>query len=186
MNANLNLIAKMNTHRAASISEELEKTFKGLSFNWTLFVFSLIVLMVVTAIITFLVYKPLKKMVKERQKFIQENIDASIKAKDEALKIQEERDLKIIEATNQAKTIIENARAESERIVNTGAEAAKKKVEMMLEQAEVLISKRRDQFNKEQKRIVMENAVEIAKKIIGREIKDNDNIKLINEVLDKS
>ncbi|WP_277870058.1 F0F1 ATP synthase subunit B family protein [Metamycoplasma auris] len=180
------MVVKLNAHRGTNIDEELSKTFSGLSFNWTLFVFSLIVLMVVTAIITFLVYKPLKKMVKERQKFIQENIDASIKAKDEALKIQEERDLKIIEATNQAKTIIENARAESERIVNTGAESAKKKVEMMLEQAEILISKRRSQFDKEQKKIVMENAVEIAKKIIGREIKDSDNIKLINEVIDKT
>ncbi|WP_427867551.1 hypothetical protein [Mycoplasmopsis arginini] len=170
---------------SGSVSEELEKTFSGLTFNWPLFVFSLIVLMLVTVIITFLVYKPVKKMVKRRQELIQENIDASIKAKDEALKVQEEHDKKIIEATNQAKTIINNAKAESERIVNSGSAAAKKKAEMMLEQAEILINKKRAQFNVEQKKIIMENAVEIAKKIIGREIKDSDNIKMINEVIEK-
>lgn len=46
---------------SGSVSEELEKTFSGLTFNWPLFVFSLIVLMLVTIIITFLVYKPIKK-----------------------------------------------------------------------------------------------------------------------------
>ncbi|MGX9339489.1 F0F1 ATP synthase subunit B family protein [Mycoplasma sp. 332] len=167
------------------VSEELEKTFSGLTFNWPLFVFSLIVLMLITIIITFLVYKPIKKMVKKRQELIQSNIDASIKAKDEALKIQEEHDLKIIEATNQARTIINNAKAESERIVNSGSAIAKKKAEMMLEQAEILINKKRVEFSKEQKKIIMENAVEIAKKIIGREIKDADNVKMINEVIKK-
>lgn len=56
---------------SGSVSEELEKTFSGLTFNWPLFVFSLIVLMLVTIIITFLVYKPIKKMVKRRQELIQ-------------------------------------------------------------------------------------------------------------------
>lgn len=170
---------------SGSVSEELEKTFSGLTFNWPLFVFSLIVLMLVTVIITFLVYKPVKKMVKKRQELIQENIDASIKAKDDALKVQEEHDKTIIEATNQARTIINNAKAESERIVNSGSATAKKKAEMMLEQAEILINKKRAEFNIEQKKIIMENAVEIAKKIISREIKDSDNIKMINEVIDK-
>ncbi|PYF43092.1 ATP synthase F0 subunit B [Metamycoplasma alkalescens] len=168
-----------------SISEELNNTFSQLKFNWPIFVFSLIVLMLVTAIITFLVYKPLKKMVKSRQKLIQDNIDASIKAKDEVLKVQEERDRMIIEATNQARVIINNAKAESERIVNSGSASAKKKAELMLEQAEILISKKRAEFENEQKQIIMENAIEVAKKIIGREIKDSDNIKMINEVINK-
>ncbi|WP_045434017.1 ATP synthase F0 subunit B [Metamycoplasma canadense] len=178
-------ILTKSSEGTGSVSEELEKTFSGLGFSWPLFIFSLIVLMLVTVIITFLVYKPVKKMVQKRQELIQENIDASIKAKDEALKIQEEHDKKIIEANNQARTIINNAKAESERIVNSGSAIAKKKAEMMLEQAEILINKKRAEFNKEQKKIIIESAVEIAQKIIGREIQDSDNIKMIQEVIKK-
>ncbi|MBN4089251.1 ATP synthase F0 subunit B [Mycoplasma enhydrae] len=171
--------------KSGSVSDEIQKTFSGLSFNWPLFVFSLIVLMLVTVIITFLVYKPIKKMIKKRQQLIQENIDASIKAKDDALRVQEEHDKKIIEATNQATMIINNAKVESERIINSGSALAKKKTEIMLDQAEVLINKKHEEFSKQQKKIIMDNAVELAKKIIGREIKDADNIKMIKEVLDK-
>ncbi|AZZ65619.1 hypothetical protein DMC14_002375 [Metamycoplasma phocicerebrale] len=177
-----NIVSKMSSGNG-TISEELQNTFSGLSFNWPLFVFSLIVLMLITVIITFLVYKPIKRMVKQRQDLIQGNIDASIKAKDDALKAQEEHYKKIIEATNQAATIINNAKVESERIVNSGSAMAKKKAEMMLSQTEVLINKKRAEFSKEQKKIIMENAVELAKKIIGREIKEADNIKMIKEVM---
>ncbi|AWX42688.1 ATP synthase B chain [Metamycoplasma cloacale] len=168
-----------------NISEEISKTFDGLSFNWPYFVFSLLTLGVVVLMITLLVYKPLKKMLKKRKEFIQNNIDESIKAKEDALKIREEIDGKIIQATNHATEILNNARSESEKIVTIGANEANKKAELILEQANVMIAKRNEEFEKEQRKIIMESAVEIAKKILKREIKDKDNLKMIDEVLNK-
>ncbi|TPE58100.1 ATP synthase F0 subunit B [[Mycoplasma] falconis] len=167
----------------AKISEELEKAFAGLTFNWPFFVFSLITLGIITLMITLLVYRPIKKMVKARQNLIQDNIDASIKAKEDALLVRENNDKKILEATNQANTIINNAKSESEKIINSGTGQAKKRAELIMSQAETLLQKKQSEFEKNQKKIIMESAVELAKKIIGREIKDIDNIKMINEVL---
>ncbi len=179
-----NLNQVINASAGSAIEHELNKAFSGLTFNWPYFVASLITLAFLTVIITFLVYKPIKKMVKARQKFIQNNIDDSIKAKEDALKVREENDKKIIEATQQATTIINNARSESERIVNSGQAMAKKKAEMMIEQTQILINKKQAEFEKLQKKIIMENAVELAKKIIAREIKDEDNLKMIEEVME--
>ncbi|TPR54328.1 F0F1 ATP synthase subunit B family protein [Metamycoplasma neophronis] len=185
MIANLEAVVNASSTPDAGkvIEQELNKAFSGLTFNWPYFVVSLITLAFLTIIITFLVYKPIKKMIKNRQEFIQSNIDASIQAKEDALKVREENDKKIIDATTQAATIINNARAESERIVNSGQSMAKKKAEMMLEQAQILINKKQAEFQKTQKKIIMENAVELAKKIIGREIKNEDNIKMIDEAM---
>ncbi|AZG68690.1 F0F1 ATP synthase subunit B family protein [Mycoplasma struthionis] len=168
-----------------TISDELGKAFDGLTFSWPFFVFSLLTLVLLTLIITFLVYKPIKKMLKNRQKFIQDNIDESIKVKEEALKAREENDKKILDAASQAATIINKARVESERIIQSGADAAKKKADMILETATVLTNKKAAEFEKNQKKIIMENAIDIAKKIIGREIKDKDNLKLIKQVLEE-
>lgn len=180
------LLSQLSTSIAAQskdIGGELKKAFSGLTFNWPYFIFSLITLAFITIIITFLVYRPIKKMVKNRKNFIQSNIDASIQAKEEALKVQETNDKKIIDANTQASAIINNARVESERILTAETAAAKKKTEIMIEQAQILINKKQAEFEKTQKNIIMENAVELAKKIIGREIKDKDNIKMINQAL---
>ncbi|AWX69666.1 F0F1 ATP synthase subunit B family protein [[Mycoplasma] anseris] len=166
-----------------NISEKISEQFNGLSFNWPYFVFSLLTLLCLILLITLLVYKPVKKMLKARKEFIQKNIDESISAKQEALKLQENIDKQLLEATNKANDILNNAKVESEKIVVLGNKEASKKAELILEQANILVAKRQEQFSKQQKKIIMENAVEIAKKIIGREIKDKDNIKMINEVL---
>lgn len=179
-----NAIAAAKPSASAKIAEELNKTFNGLTFNWPFFVFSLISLGLVVLIITLLVYKPIKKLIKNRQELIQKNIDTSILAKENALKVQEENDKKIIEANNQAALIINHAKSESERIVNASTIASKKQSELLLDQAQILINKKQSELEQAQKKIIVENAVELAKKIIGREIRNEDNIKLINEVLE--
>ncbi|WP_412031501.1 hypothetical protein [Metamycoplasma buccale] len=176
----------MNQIVLKDISEEINKAFSGLTFNWPYFVFSLLTLGVLTLLVTLLVYKPIKRMVKERQDFIQNNIDESIKAKEEALKAQENIDKQILDASHRANDILNDAKSESERIISHGSEVANKKVELILEQAHILTEKNQKEFEKNQRKIIMENAIEIAKKIIKREIKDADNLKMIKEVIEEN
>ena len=82
----------MNIINNSKISDEITKTFDNLTFNWPYFVLSLLTLTLVVLFVTFLVYKPLKKMLKARQEFIQNNINESIKAKEKALEAQESID----------------------------------------------------------------------------------------------
>ncbi|WP_373440911.1 F0F1 ATP synthase subunit B family protein [Metamycoplasma equirhinis] len=175
----------MNNSINYDVSQELNKAFSGLTFNWPYFVFSLITLGIIVLIITFLVYKPLKKMIKKRQEFIQNNIDDSIKAKEDALKIREENDKKIMDANLQANNIINAAKSESEKIINNGSQQAKKKAEMIINQAQILINKKQEEFNKKQKKLIIESAINISEKILNREIKDSENIKMIKEVLNE-
>ncbi|AXE60577.1 hypothetical protein DA803_00505 [[Mycoplasma] phocae] len=180
-----NLIANYSEVRRADVSEELNKAFSGLSFNWPYFVFSLITLCIIVLIITFLVYKPLKKMVQKRQKFIQNNIDDSIKAKEDALKIREKNDKAIIDADLQANNIISLAKIEGEKIIDNSTIQAKRKAEIIISQADILINKKQSEFEKKQKKLIIESAVALSEKILGREIKNKDNLKMIKDVLDE-
>ena len=174
----------MNIINNSKISDEITKTFDNLTFNWPYFVLSLLTLTLVVLFVTFLVYKPLKKMLKARQEFIQNNINESIKAKEKALEAQESIDLKIHDANIKVSNLILEAKSESEKIINDGMQKAQKQSELLLQQANILVEKKYKDFELEQKKIIIENAVELARKILKRELKDKDNKKLINELME--
>ena len=174
----------MNIINNSKISDEITKTFDNLTFNWPYFVLSLLTLTLVVLFVTFLVYKPLKKMLKARQEFIQNNINESIKAKEKALEAQESIDLKINDANIKVSNLILEAKSESEKIINDGMQKAQKQSELLLQQANILVEKKYKDFELEQKKIIIQNAVELARKILKRELKDKDNKKLINELME--
>ena len=174
----------MNIINNSKISDEITKTFDNLTFNWPYFVLSLLTLTLVVLFVTFLVYKPLKKMLKARQEFIQNNINESIKAKEKALEAQENIDLKINDVNIKVSNLILEAKSESEKIINDGMQKAQKQSELLLQQANILVEKKYKDFELEQKKIIIENAVELARKILKRELKDKDNKKLINELME--
>lgn len=174
----------MNIINNSKISDEITKTFDNLTFNWPYFVLSLLTLTLVVLFVTFLVYKPLKKMLKARQEFIQNNINESIKAKEKALEAQESIDLKINDANIKVSNLILEAKSESEKIINDGMQKAQKQSELLLQQANILVEKKYKDFELEQKKVIIENAVELARKILKRELKDKDNKKLINELME--
>lgn len=167
-----------------TITDKINEIFDGLKVSWPYFVFSLIALGLLTLMITFLVYKPVKKMLKQRQTFIQNNIDESIKAKEKALEAQESIDLKINDANIKVSNLILEAKSESEKIINDGMQKAQKQSELLLQQANILVEKKYKDFELEQKKIIIENAVELARKILKRELKDKDNKKLISELME--
>lgn len=123
-------------------------------------------------------------MLKARQEFIQNNINESIKAKEKALKAQESIDLKINDANIKVSNLILEAKSESEKIINDGMQKAQKQSELLLQQANILVEKKYKDFELEQKKIIIENAVELARKILKRELKDKDNKKLISELME--
>lgn len=123
-------------------------------------------------------------MLKARQEFIQNNINESIKAKEKALEAQESIDLKINDANIKVSSLILEAKSESEKIINDGMQKAQKQSELLLQQANILVEKKYKDFELEQKKIIIENAVELARKILKRELKDKDNKKLINELME--
>ena len=123
-------------------------------------------------------------MLRARQEFIQNNINESIKAKEKALEAQESIDLKINDANIKVSNLILEAKSESEKIINDGMQKAQKQSELLLQQANILVEKKYKDFELEQKKIIIENAVELARKILKRELKDKDNKKLISELME--
>lgn len=65
--------------------DRFKNLFEGLFPSIPLMIATIIAFMIVCGLIFYLVYKPIKKLMKERAAFIQNNIDASIKQKEESI-----------------------------------------------------------------------------------------------------
>ncbi|QJG66999.1 F0F1 ATP synthase subunit B [Mycoplasma phocoenae] len=168
------------------VNEELKNVFTNFAFQLPYFIFTIISFVVTILVLTFLVYKPVKKALKKRQEFIQKNIDDSVQAKTAAIELQNEANESLIETYRKADMIIHDAKIDGEKIVDVLTKDAKAKAEHMIQQTNISINKGWRDFEKEEKRIITENAIEIAKKIIGREIKDEENKKMIQQLLDEA
>ncbi|MBN0919372.1 F0F1 ATP synthase subunit B family protein [[Mycoplasma] gypis] len=173
-------------NEANSVSVTLGNQFKAFSWSWPYFIVTIVSLAIITIILTFLVYRPVKKMLAKRQEFIQKNIDETVKAKEDALQLQNKANESLLETYKRVDKMLNDARVDSEKIIDDSTEVAKIKAHSMIEQANNSITKSWRDFEKQQKTIIVENAVEIAKKILGREIKDEESKKYIQQLLDEA
>lgn len=149
---------------------------------WSIFeaVANIIILFVLLRIFLF---KPLNKMKEERTRTIQENLDSAEKAKAEAEEMKEQYENTIGDAKEEAKSIIMKAHedAESERaaIIKKAHEEADQKVA----EADKEIENERKKVLRQAQSEIADLAIEAASKIVGANVDDEKNRRLVDEFL---
>ena len=149
---------------------------------WSIFeaVANIIILFVLLRIFLF---KPLNKMKQERTRTIQENLDSAEKARTEAEELKEQYENTIGEAKEEAKNIIMKAHedAESERaaIIKKAHEEADQKVA----EADKEIENERKKVLRQAQSQIADLAIEAASKIVGANVDDEKNRRLVDEFL---
>lgn len=127
----------------------------------------------------YLLYKPVKKFMDGRRQRVAAELDRAKKMQEEATAI-----------TSQAQSILEQAQAESREIINQGARKAKEDSEDILRMAEnkarelsrqalLDAEHEKEAYLKELENQVGDLAIEIAARILGREVKPEDNDEII-------
>lgn len=149
---------------------------------WSIFwaVFNVVVLFVLLRIFLF---KPINKLMNERTQSIQKDIDDAEKAKAEAEELRRQYSDSISEAKEEANRIIMQAHddAESER-----ASIIRKSHE----EADQIVSAASETIENERKRVLQQAqseiadlAIEAASKIVGANLDDEKNRRLVDEFL---
>lgn len=134
-------------------------------------------------VLVFVLYKPVKKMMHEKRKNLDEVYAENEKLKAESEKLRADYD-KMVEDMK-----LENAR-ESARIAEVAQERADAILKNAREQAEAIISAakkesatQQEQLKTEYRDNVNKLALQIAQKLLEREISEKDNSQLIEQVL---
>ena len=149
---------------------------------WSIFeaVVNIIILFVLLRI---LLFKPINKMKAERTRTIQNDLDSAQKAKEEAEELRQQYEDSISEAKEKANQIIMKAHedAESERtaIIRKSQEEAEK----IVADADKTIENERKRVLRQAQSEIADLAIEAASKIIGENVDDEKNRRLVDKFL---
>lgn len=136
----------------------------GLVF-WMLLSFS-----VVLFLLKKFAWKPILNMLHERESSIEKALQSAERAKEEMARLQADNDKILNEAKAEREKLIKEARETKERIISEAKEEAQKEALRITENARLSIEQEKKNAMKEIKNQVASLSVEIAEKILRKEL----------------
>lgn len=141
------------------------------------------------AILVFFLYRfllpPLLNAVEKREKQISSSIDSANKAKKDAEDLLLSYKQKLEESHKMAGEILERSKAESQSIIKEAADRAKQEAQMIITQSRMEIESSRKRMIDEVRLAGADLIISASSKILGREVTQQDNKRVIAESLDE-
>tara|TARA_B100001029_G_C14914985_1_gene368664 strand:- start:218 stop:718 length:501 start_codon:yes stop_codon:yes gene_type:complete len=163
----------------------MEKLINEFSFG--LFFWQLLIFVGLILILKKFAWKPILDMLNERENSIKESLESAQKAKDEFSKIKSDNEKILNDAKKERDFIISDAKKTGREIIEDAKNGAKLESEKIIKNARDSITKEKDLILKDLKSQVVDLSVQIASKIIKKELnekqeQDNYTQKLIDEI----
>lgn len=136
----------------------------GLVF-WMLLSFSIVFI-----ILKKFAWKPILKMIKEREESIDNALKMAEKAKDEMAKLQSDNEKILSEARKERDGLIREAREIKEKIISDAKKQALTEADKMIENAKAAINSEKSAALSEIKKQITVLSVDIAEKILKKEL----------------
>jgi len=154
-----------------------------IKFEFWYIVETVINVLILFILLRIFLFKPINKMKADRTRTIQDNLDSAEKAKAEAEELRQQYEDSISEAKEKANQIIMKAHddAESERtaIIRKSQEEAEK----IVADADKTIENERKRVLRQAQSEIADLAIAAASKIIGENVDDEKNRKLVDKFL---
>ncbi len=175
----MNNIVQVVVHGNAST--DLKKLFDGLFPTWTTMLATVLALIILLSVLTFLVYKPVKKAFQSRKNYIQNNIDESERMNLEASSDREQANEELMQAQIEANEIVSNAKVKAEAVKALEVAAAKERVRTLVSDARKDIAHQQEKFEQDSKEAIINVALEAAEKVVEKEVDNKTNRKIISD-----
>ncbi len=151
--------------------------------TWTL-IFTWVNLFILFLLVKKLFFKPMQKMLAERNAEIEADYSKARDAQEAADKMRKEYSVKIENAQSEASKIVSDAVESANMRSATIVRDAEEKASEIMERAQKNIEAQKTSAIKELKEEVSSMAVDIAKKIIERDIDEKDHEAIIDKALE--
>ena len=163
--------------------EDLAKIFNP--FTSTLF-WQIVAFVILWILLARFVFKPISNIIKKREEKISSSVNDADKLKEEAEKMLAEYRQKLDEARVQAQTIVEQSKTIGENLKNELVEKAKMESSQMIVEARKEIGRERDKALASIKENVVDLTLLATEKLIGKAMKEEDHLKLIEESIEEA
>ena len=154
-----------------------------LDINIWNFIWAGINLILLLILMKIFLFKPIRKMMEKRTQMVQDELDSAKKTREEAEQLREQYDSELGSARDEAQKIIDKARedAETERVAI---------IKRSQEEADRIVADAGKTIENERKRVIAQAqtqiadlAVEAASRIIGENVDDEKNRRLVDKFL---
>ena len=147
-------------------------------FVWTILTFFLLLF-----VLAKFAWKPLLKMLNDREELIRSSLEDAEKAKEKLEKLNAEGEAIINQARSEAQSILSEGKAAAAKLKDETLDVAKEQAKQIASEAEKQINIEKDKAIAEIKSEVVNLSMSIAEKLINKNISPEDNKALIDESL---
>ena len=149
---------------------------------WPL-VIQLLATLLLVLIVYKLLYNPMKKFLAKRAEFVKNNIDGSVKSNQEAALALQSAQAALNESKMKAQAAIQASTVDAQKAREALLAKAEDEVREMKTRAEKEIIESKRQVLDDIHREIINVALEASKQVLGREINENDNARLVNDFI---
>ncbi len=159
---------------------------EGIGINLPLLIAFVINFIILFALLSIFLYKPVLKMLDERQAKIKESMEQAEKIRQETARSEEEIKAHLETARKEGQAIIVQATQIGERLKQEAKEGARQEAESVISKARTEIQRDRDKTIEELREEFADIAILAAEKVINETLDKKKHRKLIEEVLKES
>lgn len=159
---------------------------EGIGINLPLLVAFVINFVILFGLLSIVLYKPVLKMLDERQAKIKESLEQAEQIKEEVARSDEQIKANLKAAHKEGQALIAQAAQIGERLTAEAKEKARQEAESLIAKAHAEIGRERDKAIDELRKEFVDIAILAAEKVINETLDREKHRKLIDEVLDDS
>lgn len=148
-----------------------------------LFIWTIITFLVLLWLLAKFAWKPLLALLEKREENIRNSLKDAEKAREELEALNQKTEKLLAEARVEAQGIVSAGRAAAEKLQDDLAKKAKEKSESLIAESKRQIQSEKDEALSEIKSEVVTLSLEIASKLIEKNLSDKDNRELIDSTL---
>lgn len=173
-----------NAADSQSTTDHASEMFDGLFPTWPTMLATILSLLILLFVLTKFLYKPIKKSVEDRKKYIQDNIDEAEHHSRHAAKDREKANDELIRARKEAAEVITAAKVRAEKVRAEALVIAKEEADRLVKSAQDDIAVEKAKFEKESRQAIVDVALSAAAKIVEKEVDTKANKKMVEDFID--
>ena len=167
------------------IGETISSIGEKLVPNWVSFVVQFLSFLILLLVVFFLAYKPVKKILKKRADYVENEIKQAKENNDQAQASVEEAKQLVATSKEKASEIIKNAEVQGQQKFDAIVLEAKQEVVEMKKAAKQDIERAKEDAIQDIRSEMVNVALSASKEILKREVDSKDNVKLAEDFINR-
>ena len=160
--------------------------FADIGINLPLLIAFIINFVILFALLSLFLYKPVMKMLDERSKRIKESVERAEATKEEYARAGEEVKKLISKAREEGQVLVSQAALVGERLKEEAKEGARKEAQAIVDRTRAELEEERDRIIDDLRREFVDISISAAEKVIKETLDRERHRRLIEETLEES